>query len=276
MRVAAALVVVTLLGIFRPPTPAAARVVRLDGAWTVGRVSVDGTARADGKLLGSTWTFDGTELIVQQPGGARTRAGLSFDWVAEPAAVHVTPLDPPGERPVWMIVARQGGELRVAFYDGIDRRPEDFGPRPKLVVLSLVPATAATPGPDPCTILRTAGIEGVLGGPLKTRTGPPPAGPGSVCALDRVDGAGTASLTIVGPPAGASYLDVVRREARGRRGGLVDEEPTLGPGAFALIRGWMIALVAMRQGTTVVLQLETARVERAELRRLVERVLDRL
>ena len=38
------------------------------------------------------------------------------------------------ERPLWVIWARQGHELRLAFYDGINRGPENFGPRPKLQI----------------------------------------------------------------------------------------------------------------------------------------------
>ena len=97
-------------------------------------------------MLNATWTFRGIELVVQNAHGERLRAALTFDATAEPPAFHVTPLDPPGERALWIIWARQGDELRLAFYDGVDRRPEDFGPRRKLVVLTLVPARgAATP-----------------------------------------------------------------------------------------------------------------------------------
>jgi hypothetical protein len=99
---------------------------------------------------------------------------LSFDATTEPPAFHVSPLDSPGDRPLWIIWARQGDELRLAFYDGIDGRPEDFGPRRKLVVLTLVPARAGDTAPalDPCDVLRGAGVDGLLGGPAQARPAP--------------------------------------------------------------------------------------------------------
>src|SRR5206468_2957008 len=99
-----------------------------------------------------------------------------------------------GQRPLWMIWARRGDELDVAFYDGVDRRPEDFGPRRKLVVLTLVPARAASAALDPCQILRGAGVDRLLGGPTLAKPAPQRAStPGSTCALDRTDGSSAIS-----------------------------------------------------------------------------------
>jgi len=142
----------------------------LEGAWAVARATMNGEPRTDAKVLNATWTFRGDELVVQTARGERLRAALSFDATAHPPAFHVTPLGPTrGDRPLWMIWVRRGDELDVAFYDGVDQRPEDFGPRRKLVVLTLVPASAVqTPAPlDPCKILRGAGVERLLGGPTQ-------------------------------------------------------------------------------------------------------------
>ena len=238
---AAGAIALMALGLAAGAGPAhASSVTALEGSWTVAQASVNGMARTDRKLLNATWTFRGSELIVQNVPGERLRAAVSFDATAGPPAFHVTPLDPPGERPLWIIWARQGDELRLAFYDGVDRRPEDFGPRRKLVVLTLAP-TRATPTPaalDPCDILRGAGVDRLLGGPTQARPAPERAStPGSTCALDRTDGSRTISLTIVPSPAGTAYVDAARREAHANRRLLIEEEPALGAGAFSAASG---------------------------------------
>jgi len=162
--VAAALLLVGLVAVVHPARLSAASV--LDGTWAVAQATLNGEPRIERKVLNSTWTFRGDELVMQQAGGVRSRWALTFDPAAEPPAFRATPLDAPGERPVWMILSRRDDELRLAFYDGLDRRPEDFGPRRKLVVLTLVPAVASTVA-DPCKILKAAGADRLLGGPTR-------------------------------------------------------------------------------------------------------------
>ncbi len=191
----------------------------------------------------------------------------------------MTPLDPPEERPLWIIWARQGDELRLAFYDGVDRRPEDFGPRRKLVVLTLVPARAASrpAALDPCDILRAAGVDRLLGGPTRKPPAPRRASiPGSSCALDRTDGSRAISLTLVAPPAGPAYVDAARREAQADRRMQIEEEPALGADAFSGASGWTVVVVAHRHGTAMILKGEALGAERDELRRFAARVLDAL
>ena len=247
-----------------------------DGVWAVAQVTLNGQPRAEGKLLNSTWTFKGDELIVRPAAGGHVRWSLSYELGAEPAAFRATPLDAPGERPLWMILSLRAAELRVAFYDGLDDRPEDFGPRPKLVVPSLVPAPAVTATPDPCEILRSAGVEQLLGGP--TRRKPPPATirPGVTCTLERDDGSGAVGLTLVAPPAATGYVDAARREAESRERVTLEAEPALGPEAFSAGRGETVATVAIKQDTAMVLRFEAPAVPRAEARRFAERVRDRL
>jgi len=96
------------------------------------------------------------------------------------------------------------------------------------------------------------------------------------CALERDDGSGTVSLTLIAPPAGTTYLDVARRQIETDPGVQVEEEPALGGGAFSAARGGTMATVALKGGTAILLRFETATVARAELRRFSERVLDRL
>ena len=267
-----------LVGLVAGVPPARASDERVpDGTWVVAQATLNGEYRGDSKVLNSTWTFRGDALVVQQAGGGRQRWALTFDPAAEPAAFRATPLDAPDERPVWMILSRRPDELRLAFYDGLDRRPEDFGPRRKLVVLTLVPAPAAAPVADPCAILRAAGADRLLGGPTRLQQEPPRASrPGVSCALERDDGSGTVSLTLVAPPAGTAYVHAARRETEAGRRLQVEDEPALGLGAFSGARGWTVITVALKQGTAMLLRFEAPTVARAELRRFSERVRDRL
>lgn len=254
----------------------ASSVTALEGSWTVAQATVNGMARANGKVLNATWTFRGTELVVENMRGERLQATVSFDATAEPPAFLV---DPPGQRPFWIIWAQQRDELRLAFYDGVDRRPEDFSPRRKLMVLTLVPARAASPprSPDSCAVLRAADVERFLGGPTQARPAERHGStPGSICALDRTDGSRGISLTLVAPPAGPAYVDAARHEAHADRRIQMAEEPTLGGGAFSGARGWTVVVVAVRRGTAMILKFEGVGAERAELRRFAARVLDAL
>ena len=218
----------------------------LDGSWTVARVVFEGTPRAERKLLNATWTFRGSELQVQSANGERFRAELSFDPTAQPPAVYVVPTNDAQQRPVWMIWTRQGDELRMAFYDGIDARPMDFGPGHKLVVLTLVPAREAPVALDPCVTLRAAGVDGLLGGPTQPQPARRAASePGSTCALGRTDGSRLLSLTLVAAPAGASYIEAGRKEAQRNRGMQIQDEPALGAGAFSM-RGHTRIILARR------------------------------
>ena len=254
-------------------------VTALEGSWTVAQATVNGALRADGKVLNATWTFRGPELVMQNANGERLRSALSFDATAEPPAFHVAPIDPPGERPLWIIWERQGDELRLAFYDGVDRRPEDFGPRHKLVVLTLVPAraTPTAAAVDPCSILRVAGVDRLLGGPTRAQPAQHRAStPGSTCALHRTDGSSAISLTLVGPPAGPAYVGAARREADANRRMQVEEEPALGADAFSGTSGWTVVVVAHRRGTAMILKFEALRADRVERQRFATRVLDQL
>jgi uncharacterized protein (TIGR03067 family) len=254
----------------------ASTVMALEGSWTVAQASVNGVARVNGKLLNATWTFRGSELVVHNVQGERLRATVSFDSAAEPPAFHV---DAPGQRPLWIIWARAGDELRLAFYDGVDRRPEDFGPRRKLVVLTLVPTRvgSAPRDPDPCAVLRVAGVDRLLGGPTQARPAERRAStPGTTCALDRTDGSRVISLTLVAPPGGPAVVDAARLEMQANRRMQLEEEPALGAGAFSSAHGWTVVVVAQRRGTAMILEFQALGADRTELRRFAARVLDAL
>ena len=249
----------------------------LDGSWTVARAAVNGVPQA-GKQLNATWTFRGSELRVRNRNGERLRATLSFDSTIQPPAVYVEPTAAfSQQRPLWMIWARRGDELLVAFYDGVDARPVDFGPQRKLVVLTLVPARSAPVALDACHVLRAADVDRLLGGPTQSRsTRTAASAAGSTCALDRTDGSRAISLTLVSAPAGAGYVDAARQEAQSSRKMQIEEEPGLGVGAFSSTSGWTVIVVAQRHGAAMVLALEGVAVDRTELRRFAARVLDSL
>jgi uncharacterized protein (TIGR03067 family) len=275
----AALMLMPLAVTFLARPVGAGGVAELEGSWAVARATMNGERRTEAKVLNATWTFRGDELVVQTAGGERLRASLSLDATANPPALRVAPVAPSRERPLWMIWAYRGSELDVAYYDGIDQRPEDFGPRPKLVVLMLVPVATATPPAalDPCKILRGAGVERLLGGPTLARQQQRSASaPGTSCALDRTDGSAAISLTLVGPPAGPEYVAAARKETLANRSLRIEEEPSLGSDAFSASGGWTIVMVADRRGTAMILKLEALKMERADLRRFAARVLDAL
>jgi uncharacterized protein (TIGR03067 family) len=275
----AALMLMPLAVTFLACPVGAGGVAELEGSWAVARATMNGERRTEAKVLNATWTFRGDELVVQTAGGERLRASLSLDATANPPALRVAPVAPSRERPLWMIWAYRGSELDVAYYDGIDQRPEDFGPRPKLVVLMLVPVATATPPAalDPCKILRGAGVERLLGGPTLARQQQRSASaPGTSCALDRTDGSAAISLTLVGPPAGPEYVAAARKETLANRSLRIEEEPSLGSDAFSASGGWTIVMVADRRGTAMILKLEALKMERADLRRFAARVLDAL
>jgi len=141
----------------KPPAPAtdprpAAKPVALDtnafqalqGVWSVIKATMNGEETHEASLLEGNWTFKGNELILQSPQKGKVRATLAMDATAKPRAFQVTPVEPATEKSGWMLFAREGANLRIAFYDNLNGRPESFEPRdtraePELVVVTLAP-----------------------------------------------------------------------------------------------------------------------------------------
>ena len=145
------------------------------------------------------------------------------------------------------------------------------------MVLRLVPARAASAPLDPCTVLRVAGADHLLGGQTRARPAERRAStPGPTCALDRSDGSSAISLMLVAPPGGAAYIDTARGEAQASRRLKIEDEPALGAGAFSGASGWTIDVVALKRGTAMILKFEALGAERVEVRRFVQRVFDAL
>jgi hypothetical protein len=116
-----------------------------------------------------------------------------------------------------------------------------------------------------------------------------PVGAGSVAELEGVWAVARATLNGE-PRTEAKVLNadarrpvgqtgVCRRRPQGslaNRTMKIDEELSLGSGAFSAASGWTVILVADRRGTAMILTLEALRVERADLQRFAARVLDAL
>jgi len=115
----------------------------LQGSWRVAKATMNGRASGDASLLEGHWV-KGNELNVQSPQKGKARFALKLDASAAPKAFQLTPLEPATEASGWMLFSREGPCLKIAFYDNLQGRPENFEPRgphaePELIVLTLSP-----------------------------------------------------------------------------------------------------------------------------------------
>ena len=69
---------------------------------------------------------DGPQYAPQK---GKVRATLAMDATARPKAFQVTPVEPATEQSGWMLFSREGENLKIAFYDNLNGRPESFEPR---------------------------------------------------------------------------------------------------------------------------------------------------
>jgi uncharacterized protein (TIGR03067 family) len=114
----------------------------LHGSWVVAAATMNGKPARDASLLSGTWTFRGNELNVDSPQKGKARFALKRDPKAQ--AFQLTPLEPATEASGWMLFSREGANLKLAFYDNLEGRPEGFEPRdprakPELIVVTLSP-----------------------------------------------------------------------------------------------------------------------------------------
>jgi len=256
----------------RPPTAAAASPAlnvapagtdSLAGEWIVASATANGEAVVDDKIIGTVWTFKGSELTL------RTRRGESQAYVVKteptglPAAFTISPVMPSQERGGPLIYDRAGDRLRVAFIDGFVARPVDFQPHPKQVVLVLTAKSAAVgaaglatagPGRDACALLRKAGAHELLvaAWPANPKTIESSPSAGSC----RVEGAMARIDLLLIPASSRVVLDGERaKEVRDMphwaSKGTVEDEPALGPGAFVVRRGNSTVFMALKGETAV-------------------------
>jgi uncharacterized protein (TIGR03067 family) len=114
----------------------------LQGSWGVVKATMNGRETRDASLLEGNWTFKGNELNFQSPQKGTARFALKVDAKATPRAFQLTPVEPAAEASGWMLFSREGANLKIAFYDNLQGRPESFesrGPRaePELIVVTL-------------------------------------------------------------------------------------------------------------------------------------------
>ena len=114
----------------------------LQGSWTVIKATMNGKESRDPSLLEATWSFQGSELVLQSPQKGKARFTLRLDAKAEPKAFHLTSVEPANEATGWMLFSREGDRLKIALYDNLKGRPESFEPRgprsePELIVVTL-------------------------------------------------------------------------------------------------------------------------------------------
>lgn len=116
----------------------------LQGSWGVVKATMNGEPTHAASLLEGRWTFQGNELVLQSPQKGKVRATLTMDATAGSKAFKVTPVEPATERSGWMLYSSEGPNLKIAFYDNFQGRPESFETRdpraePELVVVTLAP-----------------------------------------------------------------------------------------------------------------------------------------
>jgi len=116
----------------------------LQGSWVVAKATMNGKESRDPSILEGNWTFKGNELILQSRQKGAARFALGMDAKAEPKAFHLTAVEPANEGAGWMLYSREGENLKIAFYDNLEGRPESFEPRgpgskPELIVVTLSP-----------------------------------------------------------------------------------------------------------------------------------------
>ena len=116
----------------------------LQGTWLVAQNTVNGRPDGDDSLLGGIWVFKGSELTMQSPKKGKGRFKIKLDVTGQTKAFHLSPLAPPTEVSGWMLFAREGENLKLAFFDNLSGRPTGFEPvegrpKPVLVVVTLTP-----------------------------------------------------------------------------------------------------------------------------------------
>ena len=114
----------------------------LQGTWTVIKATMNGKESSDPSLLEATWRFQGNQLLLQSPQKGKARFALKLDPSATPRAFQLIPVEPATEASGWMLFSREGPNLKIAFYDNLQGRPESFEPRgphakPELIVVTL-------------------------------------------------------------------------------------------------------------------------------------------
>lgn len=100
----------------------------LEGRWRVRELYGNGRLTSDSEISNSTWTFRGERLTIESRFKASSRYTFTKIDDDRGRALRLEPSRAnrgPEERG-WMIYEFGERELKLAFYDGLDARPDGF------------------------------------------------------------------------------------------------------------------------------------------------------
>lgn len=244
-------------------------IAELQGSWSVINATMNGRLAGDSNLTSSTWTFQDDELTLRAGSGEPARFALAMEG-GSPRAFRLEPIAPSKQGGGWMIFARDGERLTLAFGENLQGRPETFDPAPKKVVLKLARSGRASAAPTPCDALRTGGIATLLPGGVR-QADRERGVPGPACAFS--DSMGQEVVLMVVPAAGLRAFEAevegVRRQPRYK----VQNEPELGPAAVSVVRGYEVRFLVLKRDTVVWLSFQLARTDVRRLKEFAKRVL---
>ena len=246
----------------------------LQGVWSAGMVMQNGKLHLDRELTSSTWIFRGDDLYIDSelPQKKGRQFSVEVDRRARPNAIHLTSrfaADPDG----WMIFAREGDDLKIAYYADLGRRPTGFDAQDGLIVIRLIPHTASAPvaANDGCGILRAAGAYDLIG----TREGEQrstqyPKG-GFECRVWRDH-----DVHLMVTPAAESVFEKRLKDARNAKRSTVKDETGLGHHAYSTTLQSNVSFVAFKDGKIVQLNFLVRGADPARLRQVFGRVLEQI
>lgn len=108
----------------------------LEGTWGVLNGTMNGELVPDPKLNLTTWTFQGSTLVMTNGERQTARFALSMEAGA-PGLLRLEPIPPSEEHGGWVLFKREKDQLTLAFGDNLEGRPENFTPAPKKIILKL-------------------------------------------------------------------------------------------------------------------------------------------
>jgi len=253
----------------------------LEGEWNVASVTFEGAPSVDNKLLNGRWSFANDELAIEQANGEKLRYSVRIE-PGYPATFAVTPIAAANERGGWMIYAREGSRLRIAFFDNLETRPTGFEPQRKLAVVTLLPRNAADARTaaakrSACDILRAAGVETLLGPTMEAETDRIK-DPATQCRFGQLAGAVALQLIFA---ADRSALDKQRereqKDAQTRAvRTTVQDEPQLGRSAFSVRMGNRVMVWTLKGDTIAALSVQLPASAHGQIVPFAQRVLENL
>lgn len=244
------------------------------GTWSVAHLTRNGKLHLDRELMSTTWSFRPDDLVVQSNVPPRkTRHYLvRVERGAVPAALRLT-AQTTAERDGWLIVAKERGDLRIAFHPDFQGRPASFDAAADVFVVRLTPYAGAGPtsAKDGCGILRAAGAYELLGAGKGQQRSSEDRNGGFECRVWRDN-----SIHLMVFPAGEAAYELRLKEARRTPSLAVDEVTGLDARVHTFGSGGNVTFLAYRDGKIVQLNFGVRGADPFRLRQVVGRVLDQL